>query len=93
MKKIPVIVCIAYESRFHIMVHVKWPSPSFKVDLEYENDEYYEKRFLPAYSTALRAPKTRGGKKKYFFKTLYGPLCQPPLFCQSITHLCHKKFP
>ena len=24
--------------------------------------QYYEKRFLPAYSTALRAPQTRGGK-------------------------------
>ena len=37
--------------------------------------QFYEKRFLPAYSTALRAPQTRGGKKKFFFQTLLdGPL-------------------
>ena len=37
--------------------------------------QFYEKRFLPAYSSALRAPQTRGGKKKKFFQTLLdGPL-------------------
>ena len=30
--------------------------------------QYYEKRFLPAYSTALRAPQTRGGKNFLFFQ-------------------------
>ena len=45
MKKILVIACIAYESRFHIMVHVKWPSSSFKVDLDHENDTIMKNGF------------------------------------------------
>ena len=66
------------------MVHVKWPSPSFKVDLEYENDEYYEKRFLPAYSTALRAPQTRGGKKNIFSKLYTVPYVSHHCFVNQL---------
>ena len=36
---------------------------------------YFEKRFLRAYSTVLRVPETRMGKKKFFLKLLLdGPL-------------------
>ena len=43
--------------------------------------QYFEKRFLPAYSTALRAPETRKGKK-YFFETLLdGPLYSSIVGC------------
>ena len=41
--------------------------------------QYYEKRFLPAYSTALRVPQTRGGKKKFFQTLLDGPLFHFPV--------------
>ena len=39
------------------------------------NRQYFEKRFLPAYSTGFKVPETRGGKNFLFFKTLLdGPL-------------------
>ena len=40
------------------------------------NRRYFEKRFLPAYSTGFKVPETRGGKIFFiFFKTLLdGPL-------------------
>ena len=76
-KKYQENVCIAYESRKHIMVHVKWLWVMTELQTRFRiwKRQYFEKRFLPAYSTALRAPETRKGKKKYFFKTLLdGPL-------------------
>ena len=37
--------------------------------------QYFEKRFLPAYSTGFKVPETRVDKKNYSFKTLLdGPL-------------------
>ena len=75
MKKILVIASIAYESRFHIMVHVKWPSPSFKVDLDHENDNIMKNGFYQRILQPSEHPKRVGAKKFYFFKTLLdGPL-------------------
>ena len=57
------------------MVHVKWPSPSFKVDLEYENDNIMKNGFYQRILQPSEHPKRVGAKKFYFFKTLLdGPL-------------------
>ena len=75
MQKILVIACIAYESRFHIMNHVKWPSPSFKVDLDHENDNIMKNGFYQRILQPSEHPKRVGAKFFYFFKTLLdGPL-------------------
>ena len=52
------------------MVHVKWPSPSFKVDLEYENDNIMKNGFYQRILQPSEHPKRVGAKKIYFFKTL-----------------------
>ena len=66
---------MAYESRFHIMVHVKWPSPSFKVDLDHENDNIMKNGFYQRILQPSEHPKRMGAKFFYFFKTLLdGPL-------------------
>ena len=70
MKKILVIACIAYESRFHIMVHVKWPSPSFKVNLEYENDNIMKNGFYQRNLQPSKHPK-RVAAKIFIFSKLY----------------------
>ena len=57
------------------MVHVKWPSPSFKVDLEYENDNIMKNGFYQRILQPSEHPKRVGAKIFYFFKTLLdGPL-------------------
>ena len=59
--------------------------------------QYYEKRFLPAYSTALRAPQTRGGKNFLFFQnsirrslialfSMWHRLCLTNSFVLQINH-------
>ena len=60
----------AYESRFHIMVHVKWPSPNFKVDLDHENDDIMKNGFYQRILQPSEHPKRVGAKIFYFFKTL-----------------------
>ena len=75
MKKFLVIACIAYESRIHIMVHVKWPSPSFKVDLDHEIDNIMKNGFYQRILQPSEHPKRVGAKIFYFSKTLLdGPL-------------------
>ena len=61
-----VIACIAYDSRFHIMVHVKWPSPSFKVDLDHEIDNIMKNDFYQRILQPSEHPKRVGAKKIFF---------------------------
>ena len=72
-KKYQENVCIAYESRKHIMVHVKWLWVMTELQTRFGiwKRQYFEKRFLPAYSTALRAPDTRKGKTFLFFQNYW----------------------
>ena len=57
------------------MVHVKWPSPSFKVDLDHENDNIMKNDFYQRILQPSEHPKRVGAKKYFFFKTLLdGPL-------------------
>ena len=63
------------------MVHVKWPSPSFKVDLDHENDNIMKNGFYQRILQPSEHPKRVGAKKKFFFKTLLdGPLIKNNLF-------------
>ena len=64
-KKYLVKTYIAYESLFHIMVHVKWPSPNIKVDLDHETDDFMKKRFYQRNLQPSKHPK-RVGTKKFF---------------------------
>ena len=74
-KKYLVKTFIAYESRFHIMVHVKWPSPNFKVDLDHENDDIMKNGFYQRILQPSVNLKRVGAKKKFVFQTLLdGPL-------------------
>ena len=50
------------------MVHVKWPSPNFKVDLDHENDNIRKNGFYPRILQSSEHPKRVGAKK--FFQTL-----------------------
>ena len=72
-KKYLVKTYIAYESLFHIMVHVKWPSPNIKVDLDHETDDFMKKRFYQRNLQPSKHPK-RVGTKQFFFSLLDGPL-------------------
>ena len=57
------------------MVHVKWPSPSFKVDLDHENDNIMKNGFYQRILQPSEHLKRVGAKILYFFKTLLdGPL-------------------
>ena len=68
-KKYKENVCIAYESRKHIIVYVKWLWVMTKLQGRFRprKREYFEKRFLPAYSTGFKVPETRGSKNFLFF--------------------------
>ena len=57
LKKYLVNTCIAYESRLHIMRHVKWPSSSFKVDLDHENDTISKNGFYQRILQPSEHPK------------------------------------
>ena len=69
-------VYIAYESRKHIMVNVKWLWVMTKLQDRFtKKTAILKKRFLPTYFTSFKVPKTRGANLFYFFKTLLdGPL-------------------
>ena len=57
------------------MVHVKWPSPSFKIDLDHENDNIMKNGFYQRVLQPTEHPKRVGQFFFYFFKTLLdGPL-------------------
>ena len=63
-------VYIAYESRKHIMVRVEWLWVMSKLQRRFgiRKRQYFEKRFLPAYSTGFKVPETLGGKIFLFFQ-------------------------
>ena len=69
-KKYQENVCIAYGSRKHIMVHVKWLWVVTKLQgrIRPRKRQYFEKWFLPTYLTVLKVPETRGGKNFSFFQ-------------------------
>ena len=57
------------------MIHVKWSSPNFKVDLDHENDNIMKNGFYQRILQPSEYPKRVGAKKNFFFQTLLdGPL-------------------
>ena len=70
LKHISVWVILAYESRFHIMVHVKWPSPNFKVDLDHENDDIRKNGFYQRILQPSEHPKRVGENKKKIWNSI-----------------------
>ena len=52
------------------MIHVKWSSPNFKVDLDHENDNIMKNGFYQRILQPSEYPKRVGAKKNFFFQTL-----------------------
>ena len=55
------------------MIHVKWSSPNFKVDLDHENDNIMKNGFYQRILQPSEYPKRVGAKKKFFQTLLDGP--------------------
>ena len=64
------------------MVHVKWPSSSFKVDLDHEIDNIMKNGFYQRILQPSEHPKRVGAKKSFFFfqTLLDGPFIDDKLY-------------
>ena len=52
------------------MVHVKWPSPNFKVDLDHENDNIRKNGFYQRILQPSEHPKRVGENKKKIWNSI-----------------------